>query len=98
MNNRKDETNRSRAIPAALVDLGRDRLAGASSTTRRSSPSRSTSARSDELAAVREQALALGAVRAHVIDAREEFVRDFMLPALQAGVLERTVSCAGYAR
>lgn len=41
-----------------------------------------------ELAAVRERALALGAVRAHVIDARDEFVRDFMLPALAAGVLD----------
>jgi argininosuccinate synthase len=41
----------------------------------------------DELAAVREQALALGAVRAHVIDAREELVRDYLLPALQAGAL-----------
>ena len=41
-----------------------------------------------ELADVRERALALGAVRAHVIDVREEFVRDFMLPALQAGALE----------
>lgn len=41
-----------------------------------------------ELAVVRERALALGAVRAHVIDAREEFVRDFVLPSLQAGALE----------
>ena len=41
-----------------------------------------------ELAAVRERALALGAVRAHVIDARDEFVRDYMLPALAAGVLD----------
>jgi argininosuccinate synthase len=38
-----------------------------------------------ELTAVRERALAAGAVRAHVIDAREEFVRDYILPALQAG-------------
>jgi argininosuccinate synthase len=41
-----------------------------------------------ELAAVRERALAQGAVRAHVIDVREEFVRDFVLPTLQAGALE----------
>jgi argininosuccinate synthase len=40
-----------------------------------------------ELADVRERALALGAVRAHVIDARGEFVRDYILPALQAGAL-----------
>lgn len=38
-----------------------------------------------ELAAVRERALSLGAVRAHVIDAREELVRDFVRPALHAG-------------
>ena len=41
----------------------------------------------DELATIREHALALGAVRAHVIDVREEFVRDYLLPALQAGAL-----------
>ena len=41
----------------------------------------------EELAAVRERALALGAVRAHVIDAREEFVRDYLLPTLQAGAI-----------
>ena len=40
-----------------------------------------------ELADVRQRALAAGAVRAHVIDAREEFVRDYILPALQAGAL-----------
>jgi argininosuccinate synthase len=40
-----------------------------------------------ELADIRERALALGAVRAHVIDAREEFVRDYIVPALQAGAL-----------
>jgi argininosuccinate synthase len=37
---------------------------------------------------LRERALAAGAVRAHVIDARDEFARDFILPALQAGVLD----------
>jgi len=41
-----------------------------------------------ELAAVRERALALGALRAHVIDVREEFVRDYMLRALHAGALK----------
>ena len=40
-----------------------------------------------ELADIRARALALGAVRAHVIDAREEFVRDYILPALQAGAV-----------
>ncbi len=37
------------------------------------------------LVELRERALALGAVRCHVIDAREEFVRAHILPALQAG-------------
>ena len=37
-----------------------------------------------ELTNVRERALAVGAIRAHVIDAREEFARDYVLPALQA--------------
>ncbi len=37
-----------------------------------------------ELTDVRERALTVGAVRAHVIDAREEFARDYVLPALQA--------------
>ncbi len=36
---------------------------------------------------MRERALAIGAVRAHVIDARDEFARDFVLPALQAGAM-----------
>jgi argininosuccinate synthase len=40
-----------------------------------------------ELADVRERALAAGAVRAHVIDSRDEFVRDYILPALQADAL-----------
>jgi len=40
-----------------------------------------------ELEDARERALALGAVRAHVLDLREEFARDFVLPALQAGAI-----------
>src|SRR6186997_967961 len=36
---------------------------------------------------VHDRALAAGAARAHVIDARDEFVRDFVLPSLQAGAL-----------
>jgi argininosuccinate synthase len=40
------------------------------------------------LVEVRERALAAGAVRCHVLDVREEFVRDFMLPALHAGALD----------
>ena len=38
-----------------------------------------------ELAHVRERALAAGAVRAHVLDARDEFVRRHVLPALRSG-------------
>jgi argininosuccinate synthase len=40
-----------------------------------------------ELDDVRERALGVGAVRAHVLDVREEFARDFILPALQAGAI-----------
>ena len=40
-----------------------------------------------ELDDVRERALASGALRAHVLDLREEFARDFILPALQAGAV-----------
>lgn len=40
-----------------------------------------------ELVDVRERALAGGALRAHVIDAREEFAREYVLPSLQAGAL-----------
>ncbi len=41
-----------------------------------------------EMGQVRDAALAAGAVRAHVIDVREEFARDHLLPALAAGVEE----------
>lgn len=40
-----------------------------------------------ELTDVRERALAIGATRAHVLDVREEFAREYILPALQAGAL-----------
>jgi len=40
-----------------------------------------------ELDDVRERALAIGALRAHVLDVREEFAREFILPALQAGAV-----------
>lgn len=40
-----------------------------------------------QLDLVRERALATGAVRAHVLDVREEFARDYILPALQAGAI-----------
>lgn len=40
-----------------------------------------------DLEEIRDRALATGAVRAHVLDVREEFAHDFVLPALQAGAL-----------
>ena len=40
-----------------------------------------------ELDDVRERALAVGAIRAHVVDVREEFARDYILPSLQAGAM-----------
>jgi argininosuccinate synthase len=40
-----------------------------------------------ELEAVRDRALAAGAVRAHVLDVRDEFARDYILPALKAGAI-----------
>jgi argininosuccinate synthase len=40
-----------------------------------------------ELEEVRDRALASGAIRAHVLDVREEFVRDFVLRALKADAL-----------
>jgi len=40
-----------------------------------------------DLGEVRDRALALGALRAHVLDVREEFARDYMLPALHADAL-----------
>lgn len=40
-----------------------------------------------DLNEVREHALSNGALRAHVIDVRDEFVRDAVLPSLKAGAL-----------
>ena len=40
-----------------------------------------------ELNQVRERAIAAGAARCHVLDVREEFARDYILPALQADAL-----------
>ena len=42
----------------------------------------------EDLADIRERALSLGAVRAHVIDARDELIRRFIVPSLQAGALQ----------
>jgi argininosuccinate synthase len=40
-----------------------------------------------DLEAVRHRALACGAARAHVLDVREAFARDYVLPALRAGAM-----------
>jgi argininosuccinate synthase len=40
-----------------------------------------------ELEEVRDRALATGATRAHVLDLREEFARDYILPALKADAI-----------
>ena len=40
-----------------------------------------------ELEEIRARALTTGAVRAHVLDVRDAFARDYVLPALQAGAL-----------
>ena len=50
-----------------------------------------------DLAHVRERALAAGAVRAHVLDAREEFVRGYILPALHSGAFSPDREFAGIA-
>jgi argininosuccinate synthase len=42
-----------------------------------------------ELADIRERALSAGAVRAHVLDVRDEFARQYVLPVLQAGATGR---------
>jgi argininosuccinate synthase len=40
-----------------------------------------------ELNQIRERAISAGAIRCHVLDVREEFARDYIRPALQAGAL-----------
>src|SRR5215813_7837660 len=40
-----------------------------------------------ELEAVRDRALTTGAVRAHVLDVRDEFARDYVVPALKADAM-----------
>jgi len=42
---------------------------------------------STDLADIRRRALDDGALRSHVIDARDEFVREYVLPSLKAGAL-----------
>ena len=45
---------------------------------------------SGDMNEIRTHAMSAGAVRAHVIDAREEFARDYVLPSLKAGALSDT--------
>jgi argininosuccinate synthase len=45
---------------------------------------------SGDMNEIREHALSSGAARAHIIDARDEFARDFVLPSLKAGALSDT--------
>ncbi len=40
-----------------------------------------------ELNQIRERAMSSGAIRCHVLDVRDEFARDYILPALQANAL-----------
>ena len=49
-----------------------------------------------ELEAIRDRALALGAHRAHVLDARDQFAQDFIVPALRADALH--AGCVPLAR
>src|SRR4051812_11931072 len=53
-----------------------------------------------ELEAVRDRALAAGAIRAHVLDARDQFAQDFVLPSLKADALhqDRFVMAAALGR
>ncbi len=44
--------------------------------------------RARDLNRIRERAMAIGAVRCHVLDVRDEFARDYILPALQADALD----------
>src|SRR6202008_657421 len=43
---------------------------------------------SGEMSEIRDHALADGAVRAHVLDVREAFAKEIVLPSLKAGALE----------
>ena len=48
-----------------------------------------------ELEELRGRALQLGAARAHVLDARDEFARECILPALQSGMCHDDVAALG---
>ena len=47
-----------------------------------------------ELEAIRDRALAAGAVRAHVLDVRDGFGREYVTPSLLAGALSRSSTIA----
>lgn len=51
-----------------------------------------------DLEEIRDRALAAGAVRAHVLDVREEFARDYVLPALHADALQADPAALALAR
>jgi argininosuccinate synthase len=65
-------------IIAVTLDLGQGR--GPQRGSRAGDPGR-------ELNQIRERAMSTGAIRCHVLDVREEFARDYILPALQADAL-----------
>jgi argininosuccinate synthase len=48
-----------------------------------------------DLEQVREQAIAAGAVRAHVVDARERFANEVLLPSLRAGAADPAITTPG---
>ena len=45
---------------------------------------------SGDMAEIRAHALSAGAIRAHVLDKRQEFAREIVLPSLKAGALSDT--------
>jgi argininosuccinate synthase len=51
----------------------------------------------EELEAIRDRALAAGAVRAHVLDVRDVFARDYIAPAIRAGALQDAAMLAALA-
>ena len=52
----------------------------------------------EDLGAIRARALSCGATRAHAIDAREELVREFLLPSLVRGPLSEGPGIAEFTR
>ncbi len=52
----------------------------------------------EDLGAIRARALSCGAARAHAIDARDELVREFLLPSLARGPLDEGPSIGEFTR